>query len=164
MINASSSSTNRLTKAFDMLGILCGWLLLALVVIQFGVVIGRYIFGVNFLWAQELTLYLHSGVFMLGAGWTLLKNRHVRIDVFNNQLSKTGRVAVERIGLFLFLIPSMLIIFVYSIGYAYESWSILEGSREVSGLPGVFLLKSLIPMLAAIMLLAGVIRWMSRDE
>ena len=56
-------------------GRMCGWMLLILVFVQFAVVILRYLFGINYLWAQELALALHASIFMLAAGWSLLANQ-----------------------------------------------------------------------------------------
>lgn len=56
------------------------WLALVMVLAQFCIVIGRYVFGVNSIAAQESVLYIHAALFMLGAGFTLLVDRHVRVD------------------------------------------------------------------------------------
>jgi hypothetical protein len=58
------------------------WLALMMVLVQFGIVIGRYVFGYNIIAAQESVLYMHATLFMLGAGYTLLVDKHVRVDVF----------------------------------------------------------------------------------
>ena len=58
------------------------WFALFMVLIQFFIVLGRYVFGVNSIAAQESVLYLHATLFMLGAGYTLLVDKHVRVDVF----------------------------------------------------------------------------------
>ncbi len=164
MTNAFSSLTSRCEALFRKLSAFCGWLLLALVILQFSVVIGRYLLGINFLWAQELALYLHASIFLLGSGWTLLQNRHVSIDIFYNKMGAGGHKLVGRFGMFLLLVPAMMTVLIYSSGYALESWSVLEGSREISGLPGVFLVKTLIPLFALLMLIAGCISALKSDE
>ncbi len=58
------------------------WLALVMVLVQFCIVIGRYVFGFNSIAAQESVLYMHATLFMLGAGFTLLVDKHVRVDVF----------------------------------------------------------------------------------
>ena len=62
-------------------------LLVVLMIIQAGIVLGRYIFGAGAVWAQELAVYFHGAIFMLGAAWALLSNRHVRIDVLSSLLA-----------------------------------------------------------------------------
>ncbi len=93
-----------------------------------------------------------SATFMLASAWTLARGRHVRIDILANRIAPHR---VQNSGLLFCLAPMMLAILIFSIPYVAESWSILEGSQEVSGLPGKFLLKSLIPIFALLMLLAG---------
>ncbi len=146
------------------IGKACGWLLFALVVVQFGVVLARYVLNINYLWAQEAALYLHGAIFMLASGWTLLSDRHVRIDVFSNRFSKNKQDLVEKFGSVFLLFSMMAAIVITSIGYVGESWSILEGSPEISGLPGRFLLKSLIPVFAVLLVLAAVSRLSRRSE
>jgi TRAP-type mannitol/chloroaromatic compound transport system permease small subunit len=50
----------------------------------------------------------------------------------------------------------MLVLAWFSLPYVSRSWTIFETSRETSGLPAVFLLKTLIPMFALLMALQGV--------
>ena len=95
-------------------------------------------------------------IFMLAASWTLLADKHVRIDAFSNRFSARQRSRIEKLGIVFLLFPMMMVILVSSFGYVLESWSIMEGSLEISGLPGRFLVKSLIPVFALLMVLAAV--------
>ena len=151
------SITRSLTTFISRIGSFCGGVLFALVMTQFLVVLARYFFNTNYLWAQEATLYLHSAIFMLAAASTLLANRHVRIDVLSAWLGERGRIRVDRIGTLVLLIPMMGVILFSSYGYVVESWSVLEGSPEISGLPGRYLLKTLLPVFAILMLTAGLV-------
>ena len=145
------------------LGKLSGWLLLALVVVQFVVVLARTLLAVNFLWLQELTLYLHASTFMLAAAWSLCANKHVRIDILRERSSDATNRKIDVLGTVFLLIPMMLAIGWTSLPYVAQSWSILEGSTEVSGLPGIFLLKTLLPIFACLMLMAGLVRLVRRS-
>ena len=147
----------QLDRGLTALGRLCGWLLLLLVAVQLAIVLARYLFAVNFLWLQELALYLHASVFMLAAAWSLTRDKHVRIDIFRG--GEAARRRLDRTGTLLMLVPMMGVIGVVSLPYVGQSWSILEGSAEVSGLPGLFLLKSLLPIFTVLMLLAGISRF-----
>lgn len=149
---------NLIGSFFECLGSLCGFLLLVLIALQFAIVIGRYVFSINYLWVQELALYAHAAIFMLAAPWALLKNRHVRIDVISSHLTEKSNSVIEIIGHGLLLFPLMAAIGYYSFPYILQSWEILEGSKEVSGLPGLFVLKSLIALFAVLMIVAGAVR------
>ena len=156
MNDVSKSPVSRTETALSAVARWCGRLLLALVAVQFAIVLARYLLAVNFLWFQELAIYLHAAIFMLAAAWGLLCNKHVRLDVVSSHLGETGRRRVEIWGTVLLLVPMMLATIVTSTPYVLQSWSILEGSTEVSGLPGLFLLKSLLPVFALLMLIAGI--------
>ena len=84
-----------------------------------------------------------------------MRDRHVRIDVFSERWRDDRRRRVDRIGILVLLIPMMLVIGVSSFSYVAQSWSVLEGSAEISGLPGLFMMKSLIPVFALLMLVGG---------
>ena len=158
MNDVSESPVSRTETTLSVIARWCGRLLLVLVAVQFAIVLARYLLAVNFLWFQELAIYLHAAIFMLAAAWALLCNKHVRIDVISSHLAETGRRRVEFWGTLFLLITMMLAIIVTSVPYVVQSWSILEGSTEVSGLPGLFLLKSVLPVFALLMLIAGVMR------
>ncbi|MDP6173515.1 MAG: TRAP transporter small permease subunit [Rhodospirillales bacterium] len=125
-------------------GSLVAWAALGMVLVQFTVVIGRYIFGVNFIWMQESVIYLHGLVFMLGAGYTLLHDGHVRVDIWYRDASPRFRSRVDLVGGALFLLPVCILIWGFSWPYVVNSWTVLEGSMETSGIPAVFALKSLL--------------------
>ena len=129
------------------------WLALAMVLVQFVIVIGRYVFGLNSIAAQESVLYLHATLFMLGAGFTLLVDKHVRVDVFYAKASDVTRRRIDSFGHLFLLIPSMLALLYWSWPSVRNSWAILEGPISVGGIEAVFLLKSLIPAFCILILL-----------
>lgn len=137
------------------------WFALAMVLIQFAIVVGRYVFGVNAIWAQESVLYLHAMLFMLAAGYTLLVDKHVRVDIFYAKATPATRRRIDIAGHLLLLLPSMAALAWWSWPSVRNSWSILEGPISVGGIEAVFLLKSLIPLfclLVALQSLAILIR------
>ena len=152
----SSNFEFLLDPIFSGIRAVCTLALLLLVLVQFSVVVGRYVFNVNFLWGQEFAIYLHSATILMGAGWSLLRDRHVRVDIFQTRMSLKVQKGRDVFGTIFFLFPMLTVIGAFSFEYAVSSWSILEGSAEVSGLPGVFLLKSLIPLFAVFMFMVGV--------
>lgn len=129
------------------------WLALIMVLVQFCIVIGRYVFGFNSIAAQESVLYMHATLFMLGAGFTLLVDKHVRVDVFYAKAAETARRRIDIFGHVFLLIPSMVALLYWSWPSVRNSWAILEGPISVGGIEAVFLLKSLIPAFCILILL-----------
>ncbi len=132
------------------------WLALAMVIVQFSIVVGRYVFGVNSIAVQESVLYMHSTLFMLAAGYTLLVDKHVRVDVFYARLGPQAQRRIDIFGHLFLLIPSMLALAYWSWPSVRSSWSILEGPLSVGGLKAVFLMKSLIPAFCVLVLLQSI--------
>lgn len=129
---------------------------IAMALVTTAVVILRYGFEQGAIAAQESVLYLHGTLFMLGAAPTLLADKHVRVDVFYRNFSKRQQTWVNTVGHTLFTTPICLLIVFGSWGYVSDSWSILESSPEPGGIPAVFLLKTLIPAMAVLVLLQGI--------
>lgn len=74
------------------------WLVVLMVINVFCVVVLRYIFSVGWIWMQETYVWMHGTVFMLGAGYTLLHDGHVRIDLFYREASARYKAAVNLVG------------------------------------------------------------------
>ncbi|HAK99165.1 MAG: C4-dicarboxylate ABC transporter permease [Rhizobiales bacterium TMED249] len=135
---------------------LASWLCLFMVLVQFFVVVMRYVFGTGSIQFQEIILYMHGILFMVAAAGTLLTNDHVRVDIIYSNLSPRKQAAVELIGCILFLLPFCGLVLYTSWNYVGQSWQIMEGSREPGGLQGVYLLKSFIPLFAILLGLQGI--------
>ncbi len=143
------------------------WFALAMVLIQFGIVVGRYVFGVNSIWVQESVLYLHAALFMLAGGYTLLVDKHVRVDIFYAKASSETRRRIDIAGHLFLLLPSMAALAWWSWPSVRNSWKILEGPISVGGIEAVFLLKSLIPAFCLLVVLqsaAILIRLLAGEE
>lgn len=152
-MNAVADFIDRLNSS---IGRAAAWLALAVVAIQFLVVVLRYLFGLGSIWLQESILYSHAALFLLAAAWTLQNDGHVRVDIFYSTASPRAKARVDLIGALVLLIPFAGAILYFSWPYVARSWAIFEGSRESSGLPLVFLLKTLIPVFAAMLILQGI--------
>jgi TRAP-type mannitol/chloroaromatic compound transport system permease small subunit len=122
--------------------------------IQFAVIVLR-LFGVGSLWLNESLFYFHVALVLFTAAWTLRHDGHVRVDIFYTSASSRTRAVIDLAGSLALLLPFMLAIVWFAWPYMLRSWAILEGSREVGGLPLVFLLKTAILVFAAQMLLQG---------
>jgi len=138
------------------IGRTAAWLALAVVLLQFSVVVMRYVFGAGSIWLTESIIYGHAALLMLAAAWTLQEGGHVRVDVFYADASPRTKAWVNLLGACLLLLPFMAVLLYFALPYVARSWAILERSRETSGIPAVFLLKTLIPLFAVMMALQGV--------
>ncbi|MEX0344752.1 MAG: TRAP transporter small permease subunit [Rhizobiaceae bacterium] len=132
------------------------WLALAMVLVQFVIVLLRYVFGVSFIAANESVLYMHSALFMLGAGYTLLVDDHVRVDIFYAKVSERTQAKIDLFGHLVLLLPSMLALLWWTWPSVRNSWAILEGPISVGGIPASFLLKSLIPAFCILLIVQSV--------
>ena len=147
---------DRIDRLNTRIGRAAAWLVLAIVLVQFALVVARYAFDLGSIWLTEAVVYGHAGLIMLAAAWTLSAGGHVRVDVFYAQASPRTRAIVDLLGSLLLLLPFMLTLLWLSVPYAARSWAVLERSQESSGLPLVFVLKTLIPLFALLMALQGI--------
>lgn len=131
------------------------WLAILMVLIQFALVLMRYVFGLGSIMVQESLLYAHGALFLLAAGYGLGTDSHVRIDIFYARASARGRAWIDLVGTG--LLPMVICAVIAWVGWPYvrASWAILEGSRETSGIPAVFLQKTLILGFAGLLFLQG---------
>ncbi|WP_226644024.1 TRAP transporter small permease subunit [Microbulbifer variabilis] len=136
-------------------GHLLAWFTWAMVLLQSCVVALRHLFDSGSIALQESVIYLHGAAFMLGLAYALQTDAHVRVDVFYRRMSPMGRAWVNAVGFLLFLLPLCTFMLLGSWHFVMNSWSVLEESANAGGLPGVFLLKSLIPLAALTLGLAG---------
>jgi TRAP-type mannitol/chloroaromatic compound transport system permease small subunit len=150
---ALADCIDRLTTG---IGRAVAWLALAVVLLQFALVVARYLFGLGSIWATETVIYAHATLFMLAAAWTLRAGGHVRVDVFYAEASPRAKAIIDLVGSLLLLLPFAAVLVWLSVPYAVRSWAILERSQETSGLPLVYLLKTPIPLFALLMALQGI--------
>jgi len=146
-----------LEKVNERIGQAVSWLTLGMVLVTFLIVVLRYVFDLGWIAMQESVTYMHAIVFLCGLGYTLNKGRHVRVDIFFDRWSERTRRWVDFFGTLLLLFPVCGFIAWVSWDYVLQSWQIGEGSREAGGLPGVFLLKSLILLASGLLVLQGVV-------
>ena len=128
------------------------WALPLLVVVVTLSVVGLSIFGLSFTKLDELPLYLHASVIMLGSSATLLAGQHVRVDIFHSRFDSRGRALIDLIGFYALAVPVCLTIIWMSQGFVSGAWQSLEGSAELDGIRGVFLLQTLLPAFGVLML------------
>ncbi len=153
VINKIHSSIDCLSEC---LGRLMAWLTIAMVVLMAAVVVLRYGFDIGLIAIQESVIYLHACIFLMGSGYALKHNEHVRIDIFYRKLSEQGQALVNVFGHLFLLLPVVFFIAYMSWEYVMDAWSIKESSVEVGGLPFVYLLKSLLLLFCLSLGLQGV--------
>jgi TRAP-type mannitol/chloroaromatic compound transport system permease small subunit len=137
-------------------GRLAGLLAIALVALSFALVVARYVLGLGSVAAQEAVLWLHATLFLLGLAYALRHGAHVRVDVFSQRWTPRTRARVEFAGMVLLLLPLCAFIVAMSWDYVAASWAAREGSRDPGGLPGWYLLKSVLPLSALLLMLQAV--------
>jgi len=151
-----SSVAHCIDKLNAWVGWVVAWVALGLVLVVFTDVVMRYLFKTSFVFTQELEWHLFAFIFLIGGGYTLLQDGHVRVDILYQRLGFKARAWVNLLGVLLLLIPGCLLIIMTSWGFVYKSWAILEGSPDPGGIPLRFLLKACIPAGFLLLLLQGV--------
>ena len=140
----------------ERVGQFTAWFLLAMVGITFLVVVMRYGFSYGRISLQESIIYLHAFIFMTAGAYTLKHNEHVRVDIFYQGMSPQNKGKVDLFGSVFLLLPFAVFIAWVSLEYVINSWRFLEQSREAGGLPFVYILKTLIPSMAVLLLLQAI--------
>ena len=165
----------RAIELLERLNVLVGrtvaWLTLLMVLVTFLIVIMRYLFDSGWIWLQESVNWMHAAVFMLAAAYTFSREEHVRVDIFYRHFSPRVKAIVDAGGTLLLLMPVTVFLLVESWAYVVVSWEIREASAEAGGLvyPFPSLMKSLIPLMALMLMFQGVVvvirsLWTFRQE
>lgn len=144
------------------IGQVLSWLSLAVVLVCFTVVVQRYVFHTTALWMQDLYVWLGGAMFTGVAGFALLRDDHVRVDIFYRPWPVRRKAIADLIGVALFLVPYIAVVTLYAIPFVSRSWRIYEGSANVGGMPGLFVLKSFILVFCALVGLQG-LAWACRS-
>lgn len=131
------------------------WITALVVMVVFVDVVMRYAFSISFVFTQELEWHLFAFIFLMGAGYTLLKDGHVRVDIFYQRMGKRTRAGINFFGVLLFLIPGCILIIATSLKFVHNAWAVMEGSPDPGGIPYRFILKSCIPAGFVLVLLQG---------
>ena len=139
----------------DRSGRLLAWLVLVMALLTTVVVVMRYGFNTGSIRAQEAVIYMHGCLFMLGMAYALKSGAHVRVDIFYRNFSPRAQAWVNSLGGIVFLMPLCAFIGFSSWNYVNESWLVRETSADPGGIPAVFLLKSIIPLMALNLFLQG---------
>ena len=137
------------------IGEVLSWLALACVLVCFTVVVQRYVFHISVLWMQDLYVWMAGAMFTGVAGFALMRDDHVRVDIFYRPASTRRKAIADLVGVVLFLVPFVYVVATYGYTAVSRSWSFYEGSANIGGMPGLFVLKSFILVFAALVGLQG---------
>lgn len=132
------------------------WLSVGIVLVCFWVVVQRYIFATSQIWARDLFIWMNGVMFTAVAGYALYRNDHVRVDIFYRPLSTVRKAWLDLLGVFIFLWPFCWVVWEYSFIFVERSVRIWEASTNVGGMPGFWLVKSFILVMAVLLALQGV--------
>jgi len=144
------------------IGLVFAWLALAVVLVCFMVVVQRYVFHTTFLWMQDLYVWLGGAMFTAVAGFAMLRDDHVRVDILYRAWSPRGKAIADLVGVAIFLFPFIGVIVAYALPYVSRSWRLYEGSANIGGMPGLFVLKSFIIVFCIVVGLQG-LAWVMRS-
>ena len=132
------------------------WVTLGLVLVVFVDVVMRYLFNTSYVFTQELEWHLFAFIFLIGAGYTLLHDGHVRVDIFYQRLGYKGRAWINLIGVIVFLLPGCIMVIVTSWQFVYDAWKIMEVSPDPGGIPYRYLVKGTITVGFFLLCLQGI--------
>lgn len=140
----------------EVIGKAVSWAALGLVLVQFGIVMMNFLYAEGIIAVQESLTYMHSLLFLGAAGYTLLHNGHVRVDIFYSKMPEKKKAYINLMGSLIILFPVLFFIGLYAWPFVYQAWEIKEGSVETSGLHLVYILKSMILLFVGCTFIQGI--------
>lgn len=155
MLNLLKVFCGAIDRSNEAIGRMVSWVSLLLVLVVFSDVVMRYLFRTSFVFIQELEWHLFAFIFLIGAGYTLLHDGHVRVDIIYQRLGIKGRAWINLIGVIFFLIPGCYLVISTSWHFVSNSFSMLEGSPDPGGIPYRFIVKGTMTVGYILLLLQG---------
>lgn len=140
-----------INKLNTFIGQVFSWLALFIVLVCFTVVIQRYVMSITLMWMQELYVWANGAMFMVVAGYALLHNKHVRVDIFYRPASERTKAIADLCGTVFFIWPFLTIVAIYTHPFVQRAWNLTEASPNVGGLPGLYILKTFLLVFVAVM-------------
>ncbi len=144
-------------KLHRLTGGLCIILLACLATSEIVVVMLRYIYGIGFLQLQDFAAYSFAALLVLGIPYALARDAHVRVDVFREHQSQALKNKIDIAAVLLLLIPVFGLTLYSVFPDVSYAWQIKEGSKETGGLPGLFIVKSALPVACVLMIFQGLL-------
>lgn len=147
---------NALDSFSELIGKSAAFFSVLMVLVTCYIVVTRYVFNQGSVAIQETVIYLNALLYLLCAAFTLKHGGHVRVDIFYGSASARYKAWVDFLGGIFLLLPVCIFILWVSWDYVLSAWLVREQSGEAGGLPYVYLLKSLILLMAATLILQGI--------
>ncbi len=126
------------------------------ILVIFSNVVMRYVFHTSFVFMAELEWHIFAFIFLMGAGFTLLHDGHVRVDIFYSLMDRKKQAWVNFLGVIFLLIPSCYLILTTTIPWVIVAYKVGEVSIDPGGIPARFLLKATLPVGYFLMLIQGI--------
>jgi len=155
MLNFLKVFSGAIDSVNEAVGRMVSWVSLLLVLVVFVDVVMRYLFKTSFVFTQEMEWHLFAFIFLIGAGYTLLHDGHVRVDIIYQRLGLKGRAWVNLIGVIFFLIPGCWLVISTSWKFVGNAYSVMEGSPDPGGIPYRFIIKGTMTVGYILLLLQG---------
>ena len=127
------------------------------ILVIFSNVILRYVFNTSFVFMAELEWHVFAFIFLMGAGYTLLHDGHVRVDIFYSMMDRKKQALINLLGVIFFLIPSCYLVLTTTIPWVIVAYEVGEVSINPGGIPARFLLKATLPAGYFLMLIQGIL-------
>lgn len=154
----TTSVSQGLDRVISTIGKSASWLWFVVTGVIIYAVVGRYAFGVGSVTLEEVQWHLAGAGWLLGLGYTLVTDDHVRVDVLHERLSLRGQGWVELLGLLFLLLPFLGLAVYEMVPYAFSSWQQGETSQAPAGLPHRWVLKAVLALSFVLLILAALSR------
>jgi TRAP-type mannitol/chloroaromatic compound transport system permease small subunit len=136
-----------------LLGRIFSYLSLGIVLICFTVVVLRYVFRTGSVPLQDLYVWLNGIMFMGIAGYTLMREGHVRVDVFYRGAALRRKALIDMFGSVAFTAPFVWVVVRWGWPFVERSWRLRESSPNFGGMDGLYIVKSFILVFAGVVAL-----------
>jgi TRAP-type mannitol/chloroaromatic compound transport system permease small subunit len=140
-------------------GVVDCWLIYPLIFVLAYEFTARYFFGAPTIWAYDFSYMLYGTLYMLGLGYTLLEDGHVKIEFFYDKMSPRKRSISDIVGYLIFFFPAVGALFYYGIGFTWTSWVLEERAKESIFAPPIYPLKTIMLIGIFLLLLQGIVKF-----
>ena len=154
-MRALASYTIFISAINRLVGQVFSWLSLGIVLVCFTVVVERYLFSTSQIWMQDLYVWLSGAMFMALSAYALMRDEHVRVDIFYRRVSNRQKAWHDLFGVLTCLLPFCLLVWTYALPYVQRAWRLHEGSPNTGGMPGFYILKTFILVFVVLTALQG---------
>lgn len=125
---------------------------------QLSMVLMRYLLGFGFLEIQDAVNYAFAALVALSVVVAFNADKHVRVDVIRQKLGDSANQRIDALGDIFLALPVFGLMMWMAYPLVRSSWMIMEGSPETGGLPGLFLVKTCLLILPALVVLLTLVR------